>query len=163
MAKLLTSVLTPSGSESCSSDASVGSREALWEEGVSDFRGGSGGYAISFNAVEQSKPRPSRGRARPASRLLGSGYHAGALSRTLRSPEVTGAGAALELRTLVEARSSFGRPRPTLRLPQQPGCQLGQAGDGHCAEFAHPPSRRRSLRCDLRNEEWERRRRVRRG
>ena len=48
MAKLLTSLLTPLGSESCSSDSSGGSVEALSEEGVTDGRGGSEGNAISL-------------------------------------------------------------------------------------------------------------------
>jgi len=57
------------------------------------------GYAIRFKRGLDGR---SRTRARPASRLLGSGYHAGAVSRTLRLPEVyRGGGAALELATLL--------------------------------------------------------------
>jgi len=99
MAKLLTSVLTRPGSESCSSDDSAGSREALSEEGVTGRLEGSRGYAIRFKRGLDGR---SRTRARPASRLLGQAI-------TLvpcREPSVyrryTGvAGAALELATLL--------------------------------------------------------------
>jgi len=82
MATLLTSVLTPFGSESCTSCSSEGSVEALWEEGVTDERGGSEGSAIrldSFDCVSPAALEPGQ----PATHLLGSGYHARLFRRTI--------------------------------------------------------------------------------
>ena len=67
MAKLLTSLLTPFGSESCSSDDSEESREVLWGEGATGRREGSGGYAISLKRLSNR----SRTRAGSASNYLG--------------------------------------------------------------------------------------------